>query len=70
MAVVDAGGELKLGTSDVDKWVGKPVAFAEMWDPCNATDIRRWVQALDCPNPIHWGEEFAGRSKFGGIVVP
>ena len=70
MAVVDAGGELKLDTSDVDKWVGKPVVFAEMWDPCNATDIRRWVQALDYPNPVHWDEEFAGRSKFGGIVAP
>ena len=65
-----AEGEVKLDTSDVDKWVGKPVVFAEMWDPCNATDIRRWVQALDYPNPVHWDEEFAGRSKFGGIVAP
>jgi hypothetical protein len=59
-----------MDTSDVDKWVGKPVIFAEMWDPCNATDIRRWVQALDYPNPIHWNEEFARNSKFGGIVAP
>lgn len=65
-----AEGQVKLDTSDVDKWVGKPVVFAEMWDPCNATDIRRWVQALDYPNPVHWDEEFAGRSKFGGIVAP
>jgi len=65
-----AEGQVKLDTSDVDKWVGKPLVFAEMWDPCNATDIRRWVQALDYPNPVHWDEEFAGRSKFGGIVAP
>jgi len=70
MAAVDAAGEVKLDTSDVDTWVGKPVVFAEMWDPCNATDIRRWVQALDYPNPVHWDEEFAGSSKFGGIVAP
>ena len=59
-----------LDTSDVDRWVGKPVVFAELWDPCNATDIRRWVQAMDYPNPIHWDEEFAHSSQFGGIVAP
>ncbi len=59
-----------MDTSDVDKWIGKPVIFAEMWDPCNATDIRRWVQALDYPNPIHWDEDFARASKFGGIIAP
>jgi acyl dehydratase len=59
-----------LDTSDLDRWVGKPVVFAELWDPCNATDIRRWVQAMDYPNPIHWDEEFASNSRFQGIVAP
>jgi acyl dehydratase len=59
-----------LDTSDVDKWIGKPIIFAEFWDPCNATDIRRWVQAMDYANPLHWDEEFARRSQFGGIVAP
>jgi acyl dehydratase len=62
--------EVQLDLSDVDKWVGKPVIFAELWDPCNATDIRRWVQAMDYANPIHWNEEFARESRFGGIVAP
>ena len=62
--------KLTLDTSDVDKWVGKPVIFAEFWDPCNATDIRRWVQAMDYANPLHWDENFARSSKFGGIVAP
>ncbi len=57
-------------TSDVDKWVGKPVIFAELWDPCNGTDIRRWVQAMDYANPLHWDQEFARASQFGGIVAP
>jgi acyl dehydratase len=61
---------VELDLSDVDKWVGKPVIFAELWDPCNATDIRRWVQAMDYPNPVHWDEEFARNSKWGGIVAP
>ncbi|WP_372750121.1 MaoC family dehydratase N-terminal domain-containing protein [Litorivivens sp.] len=61
---------VQLDMSDVDKWVGKPIIFAELWDPCNATDIRRWVQAMDYPNPVHWDEEFARTSKWGGIVAP
>ena len=59
-----------LDTSDVDKYVGQRVVFAEMWDPATSTEIRRWVQSLDYPNPIHWDEEFARASKFGGIVAP
>lgn len=62
--------QVTLDLSDVDQWVGKPVIFAELWDPCNATDIRRWVQAMDYANPIHWNEEFARESKYGGIVAP
>lgn len=62
--------QTQLDLSELDKWVGKPVVFAEMWDPCNATDIRRWVQAMDYPNPLHWDENFARESKFGGIVAP
>lgn len=61
---------ITLDTRDVDRWVGKDVVFAELWDPCNATDIRRWVQAMDYPNPLHWDEEFARNSKLGGIVAP
>ena len=61
---------LAFDTSDVDKWIGKQIIFAEMYDPCNATDIRRWVQAMDYANPLHWDEQFAAQSKFGGIVAP
>jgi acyl dehydratase len=60
----------KLDTTDVDQWIGKRIIFAELYDPCNATDIRRWVQAMDYPNPLHWDEEFAKKSKYGGIVAP
>jgi acyl dehydratase len=58
-----------LDTRDVDKWIGKQIIFAEFWDPCNATDIRRWAQAMDYANPLHWDEQFAGESKFGGIAI-
>ncbi|QIG80728.1 FAS1-like dehydratase domain-containing protein [Stakelama tenebrarum] len=59
-----------LDTSDVDKYVGERVVFAEMWDPATSTEIRRWVQSLDYANPLHFDEEFARASKFGGIVAP
>ena len=70
MSVKMKESDTQLDLSDLDKWVGKPVIFAEMWDPCNATDIRRWVQAMDYPNPVHWNEAFARDSKYGGIVAP
>ena len=63
-------GEVTLDLTDLDQWIGKRVVFAELWDPCSATDIRRWVQAMDYPNPIHWNEEFARESRFEGIVAP
>lgn len=60
----------QIDLSDLDRLVGKEVVFAELWDPCNATDIRRWAMAMDNPSPIHWDEEFANVSKFGGIIAP
>jgi acyl dehydratase len=62
--------QLGLDLSDVDPRVGQLVGGGQLWEPCSPTDIRRWVHALDYPNPIHWNEEFARSSKFGGIVAP
>lgn len=69
-APVSQEAPVELDLRELDEWVGKPIVFAEMWEPCNGTDIRRWVQAMDYPNPIHWDEEFARASKFGGLVAP
>ena len=64
----DATVELDL--SDVQRRVGQQVGGGELTEPCSTTDIRRWVMALDYPNPIHWDGEFAAASKFAGIVAP
>ena len=60
----------QLDLRELDEWTGKRVVYNEFWDPCNATDIRRWVQAMDYPNPLHWDEARARQSRFGGIVAP
>ncbi len=63
-------GTVTLDLSDVKFRVGQEVGGGELIEPCSATDIRRWVMAMDYPNPIHWDGEFAKASRFGGIVGP
>jgi acyl dehydratase len=62
--------EAELDLSDVDHRVGKLVGGGQLWEPCTSMDIRRWVMGMDYPNPIHWDEELARKSKFGGIIAP
>jgi acyl dehydratase len=61
---------VELDLTDVKRRVGEEVGGGELIEPCSATDIRRWVMAMDYPNPIHWDHQFAKASKFGGIVAP
>ena len=32
--------------------------------------IRRWVAAIGNPNPLYHDEEYAQKSKYGGIIAP
>lgn len=67
-AAAKSGTQMDL--TDVKRRVGQDVGGGELIEPCSSTDIRRWVMAMDYPNPIHWDHEFAKASKFGGIVAP
>ena len=67
MPNIDSGD---LDLSDVEWRVGNLVGGGQQWDPLSPSDIRRCVAAMDYANPIHWDEEFARASKFGGLVAP
>lgn len=67
---VEAAKATGLDLSDVERRVGQWIGGGELLEPCSALDIRRWVQAMDYPNPLHWDEDFATNSRFGGIIGP
>jgi acyl dehydratase len=60
----------QMDTADVDRYVGKPVGGGQLKEPVTVTDIRRWVQGMQYPNPLHYEEEVAAKSPFGRIVAP
>jgi hypothetical protein len=57
-------------TSDVDRWVGVPLGGGQLKDPVAANDIRRFVQGMQNPNPLHYDEAYAAESRFGRLVAP
>jgi acyl dehydratase len=61
---------MSLDTSDLDRHMGVPMEPGELKDPVAVNDIRRWVQAMHYPNPLHYDEEWATHSRFGRIVAP
>jgi acyl dehydratase len=66
----NAQGPATIDLSDVDHRVGKPVGGGQLHEPCSMSDIRRWVMAMDYPNPLHWDQEFARESPYGGLIAP
>lgn len=61
---------LPLDTSEVEKWVGKPVLWQQLKEPIAVNDIRRWAQGMQNPNPLYYDEHFARDSVFGEIIAP
>ena len=59
-----------LDTSDVDKHIGEYVGGGQLKEPVTLTDIRRWVQAMQYPNPRRFDEEAAASTQLGEIVAP
>ena len=59
-----------LDASDLDQHMGVPMEPGELKEPVALNDIRRWVQAMHYPNPLHYDERWAAESRFGSIVAP
>jgi acyl dehydratase len=59
-----------LDVSDLDKYMGVPMRPGELKEPVARNDIRRWVQAMHYPNPLHYDEKWADESRWGDIVAP
>jgi hypothetical protein len=59
-----------LDTTETDKWVGKPLGGGQLKEPISVSDIRRWVQGMQNPNPLYYDERYAAESALGEIVAP
>ncbi len=69
MAVVEESNP-QLDVSDLARHMGVPMEPGELKDPVTAGDVRRWVQAMHYPNPLHYDETWAGQSRFATLVAP
>ena len=59
-----------LDTSDLDRRIGIPITGGDIVEDIHVNDIRRWVQAMQNPNPLHYDRAWAKGSRFGDIVAP
>ena len=60
----------KLDTSDIDRYLGKPMDQSFLREPIAGNDIRRWVHAMHYPNLLHFDPQFAAASRWGKLVAP
>jgi acyl dehydratase len=70
MTMASDGDALELDTTDVDRWLGVPLQRLQPRYPITESDIGRWAQGMQNPNPLYYDPEFAAASTFGGIVAP
>jgi acyl dehydratase len=59
-----------LDVSDLARHMGVPIMPGELKEPVSVNDIRRWVQAMHYPNPLHYDDAWATESRFGRLVAP
>ena len=70
MTEAPASAPTTLDTSDVDRYLGKELPSAQLIDPVGVTDIKRWAQGMQYPNPLHYDDEAAAAGPHGRIIAP
>ena len=66
--VSDTDEFLPLDASDLDNYLGQPLPVHQLREPVAINDIRRWVQGMHYPNPLHFDPDYAADSRYGRIV--
>ena len=56
--------------TDVDRFVGVPMGGTQFTFPIEERDVRRFVEAMSNPNPLHFDAAYAAASRFGSVVMP
>ena len=72
MTTAQTNSEINTGLdcSDIDQYLGKPMAPARMKEPLHNNDFRRWVQAMHYPNLLHYDHDYAAAGRWGRLVAP
>lgn len=60
----------KYVTPEVSAFIGHETEEVESADPVTKSELRRIAQAIPDMDPIFWNEDYARRTRFGGIVAP
>ncbi len=56
-------------TDEVKSYIGRE-GGEKTSEPVDASEVRRFIQAIMDPDPIHWDEEHAKKTRYGGVVAP
>lgn len=57
-------------TEEIEALVGVPGPRFGALTPLGPEELRRFVQAVMEPDPVHWDEQAARESRYGGLVAP
>jgi hypothetical protein len=63
-------GPVNYITEEVKALIGYQTDWVEACDAVERGAIRRFTQAVMDEDPVYWKDEYAGTTKYGGVVAP
>lgn len=57
-------------TDEIMAMIGMESGVTEAWDPIERGAIRRFTQAIMDLDRAYWDDEYASKTRFGGVVAP